>query len=179
MRLLLVPSGEIKPLNVLNGTRTLERTEEALRLWHTGEYDLMLLSGGIYEPDYVQTKSAADLMYEWLQKQPNHPRPHQVFCETKSRDTYENARFSVELLRREHVLGHVTDITLVTQKLHAIRFRITLTRGYHLSPVLIHATRGKLPRRVWLLELCYIVLHWLDPLGNNWLAQLNRRDRTP
>jgi hypothetical protein len=178
MRLLFVPSGDVTTHNKIEHTHTLERCQEALRVWQSGHYDYMLLSGGIFRPRRVQSVSAAKLMANWVLSQSLQPRPHQLLLEEQSRDTYENAYLSIELLRKQKLLHHITGITIVSELHHARRLRTTLVQGYNLTNIDIHPTHSKLSWHALMLEWLYELLHAIDPIGNNILAQMNRRSRT-
>ncbi len=76
---------------------TLYRCQKALELWHTGRYDYVLVTGGIFHPPNVQSVAAATLMGMWLLE---HGVPEsQILCEIESLDTYENISKGIEALK--------------------------------------------------------------------------------
>lgn len=176
IRVLFVPAEGIaeRDLFTLN---TMARLEEALFLWRTGEFDLMVLSGGEFLPRNIQTRPAAVLMGKWIVSQWMGPKKDQVIMETESLDTYENVIFAVrKILRREIALSRV-ELTVCTEYFHAQRIATTFRCCYSLN-VAIHAVKQPdMGFVAYLKEFFLNLLHWWDPEGVSFIPRKNREAR--
>ncbi len=172
MKVLLVPSCGISPVNQLTPTDTLLRCQRALKLWQSGKYDKILVSGGIFLPPQTQTKAAGVLMAEWLV---SHGVPRRaLIIEGRSVDTFGNIKFSLDRLKEINV--GKAEITVVTQWQHAVRFWISFFFGYGLW-VKLHFMRYPISLRTWLKEWFLIIYHLYDPIGIKKIARKNREQR--
>ena len=178
MNILLVPSGIIRPINSLEQTPTLQRLQAALAVWQTGKYDYLILSGSKVWPDQVSTKPDAEIMYDWLISQPNHPPLKKIYIENKARDTYENCSLTLDILKSLPNFTNDCTLTLVTNPLHAKRFLVSLQQGYQFYKVAFVDTQEHLSFSGILREYCLIFIHSFDPTGKGFLPTLNRKRRT-
>lgn len=188
MKLLFVPSCDIKPINRLEGTYTLKRLEKAIQLWRTGQYDGMILSGGTVSPESIQTKPHADIMKEWVLQQEAGPSDEQIIVENCSLDTYENARFSQQAVTNwlavrnassyQKIATSSIKLTVVTEKNHGRRFLITFRRGLGWGNVTVVPADYTLSFAGLLLEWALRLMHLIDPVGKGPLARLNQKMRT-
>lgn len=171
MRVLLIPSCQVGPgLNELHPKDALLRLERGLKLWRMGNFDRILVMGGLFNPPQVQTVAAAELMAAWLVGKGVSRKC--ILCETVSRDTYENIRMGLTVLR---LAGFArADLTVVTQWQHALRIWITFLLGYgrlvHLVPMWY-----PIPWGTWAFECVFIFHHLLFPRGD--LSPLSRWHR--
>lgn len=175
MRYLLIPSCGIEKQNQLCKTDTLLRLQEGLRLWRTGSFDYLLVSGGIFNPPEIQTVSASELMRDWLIEQ-GVPKGR-IICESRSLDTYENISMSLDILRE--IGDQTVKITVVTQWQHAIRFRITFLLGYRMWIRTVSMHYPMAPQAI-AKEFLFILHHLLFPKGewSPWSKRI-RTLRTP
>lgn len=155
MRVLLIPACSVI-------AHLLERLEKGLWLWRTGEYDVMVLTGGKgkYPNEIAHTYN--NRMRDWTMSQQGHPTEAQLIIENQSCDTYSNIALSLERIRER---GSITSITVVTQWQHGVRFRLTFKKAYGIHEVKVHNTEYKLPLFSWLLEWFYIFAYFIDPKG--------------
>ena len=169
---LIIPAELIYPHNRIAGP-TLARLKKGVRLWRTGRFNGIVVTGGRYLPSDVQTLSAADLMACWLRDHiPEHSR---IFVEPNSLDTFENVRFTEQLLQEQ--LGEIAPRywTVVSHPSHLRRFAVTckaLGITMHCAPV-----RYSLSLKAHLGEFAAYLMHRLDPLGKGRLARRNREPR--
>jgi len=56
----------MEPVNKLDEAATPKRLLAGLNCWKTGQYDLIVTTGGVYMPPNIQTIPAARLMADWL-----------------------------------------------------------------------------------------------------------------
>lgn len=171
MRYLFIPSCDVKPIDELSGTFTELRLRKGLELWRTGNYDCILVSGGVFYPQDVQNKAAGWLMWFWLIG--NVVASKAILIENKSVDTYENIRFGLQLIPDIHL----ADITIVTHWQHALRMKITFWRAYGLKVKVI-------PLWYWIgclgfiKELGGLFVHLFDKEGVSPLSKRIRQRRT-
>lgn len=171
-RILMVPSWQLVPRDRLSPHDTQLVCQEALQLWKTGLYDLLLLTGGLFLPPYIQTKPSAELMKDWFVSQG--VEPSRIVTETRSLDTFENISYSLAELQ---LLGiNHPDITVCTQWQHAVRIRHTFERAHGVE-VQIYTLNFDLPPREQAWQWLYIAYHWYDTRGDKWLARTIRRRR--
>lgn len=172
VRILMVPSWLLLSHNQLSPANTLPVCQEALKLWQTGAYDLLLLSGGLFLPAHIQSRPSSELMQDWFVEQGVDPR--QIVLETRSLDTYDNIRYSLEELASVRI-GEFA-ITVCTHRIHGRRIKHTFRRAHGVD-ITVHPV--PLPLRM--MERCqqwmYVLYHWLDPFGNGWLARRTRAKR--
>lgn len=191
IRVLLVPSEGIvrlkgKPDYLSDNTRA--RCERALKAWNTGEYDIMVITGGKFSPPSEQTRPAADLMFDWFTRRGRGVRNDQVILETKSLDTYQNIQNSLYEIRRfvNSKLLHVRkgdedehfEIHVCTEFLHGLRFWVTFARAYGIWVKVIPVRQPRMTVMQVVLEMLVLIpLHVIDPFGNNWVSKRERRKR--
>lgn len=151
-----------------------------MELWRTGQFDLMVLSGGIVAPRYIQTRPHAHTMKEWVINQPGAPDNEQILIDEMSRDSYENTYFSYDRIKTAGYNPIIQDITLtiVSEIHHARRLRITFQKGIGWQSINIAPVNYKLSFGMCLLEYALYIMHAVDPEGIGPLAKLNRWLRT-
>lgn len=171
-RVLFVPSCGVTEHNVLTPTDTLLRCEEGLKLWRSGDYDYILVTGGLFNPKHVQSIPAGMLMRGWFIARG--VDPNKVIEETRSLDTFENIKFGLEELRKRGIPDR--DITVVTQWQHAWRFAITFRRAYGIKVKRVPLEYA-MSWKSWLIEFVLIAYHAYDRYGTKHVAQKNRDDR--
>lgn len=138
---------------------TRARVERGVALFHAGAAPRVMFSGGQSTPQWIEADVMAD-----------HARAlgvpaHAIVKESLSRDTIENARFSVVQLRRE--LGRMPKILLVTSAYHAERAaRLFRCAGAEVSTVPVALSlpfRSRVARRLreasvrmayWFIDEC-------------------------
>lgn len=171
MRVLLVPSGGIAPVDSLEGTSTLHRCEGALVLLQTSQFDVLVLSGGQCHGPSIETQSAADTMEGWFES-------HLVVApimliERWARDTYENISRTVELLR---TVPGKHDITVVTHWQHSIRFQITFWLAHRIW-VRTKPLHYTIAWKEWVWGWVYVLYHLYDWKGTKHFARAGREGR--
>lgn len=172
-----MPSAEINPDGGLEGTRTLKRLLEAVRLWQGGQYDLIVLSGGAVS---VSGISDAQIMYDWLVKRIGFRGSYKpIGYDGRARDTFENVSNTLWIIKdAQWRCFPIEDITVVTDWPQGVRFWLSF-RGYGFKNVEVKTPPYKLSIGQWLLELFVLIpMHFLDPRGKNWLARWNCRYRS-
>ncbi|HRY36281.1 MAG TPA: YdcF family protein [Candidatus Magasanikbacteria bacterium] len=194
-RVIFVPAEQIEKENRLS-VRTTMRLERALALFKTGEYDLIILSGGIFNPLEVQTVSAARLMKTWLlQKE---VKRECIITENHSLDTYENIKFSFGHLwscfkekyspfsgvvgcgadRASIIEGSFRgEITLISDYWHLERFKVIVahsTSVFATMPWIYEDSGYKLDFIGRIKEKIFLLITKNDPEGTGWLARFNR-----
>lgn len=178
MDVLLVPSADVKPIDSLVGTVTLQRLEKAMELWRTGQYDLIVLSGGFVQPASVQTRPHAEIMRQWVLQQPDAPADQQIIVEDKAHDTYQNAWFSHDKIEEniERRWSDADTLTITTEERHGRRFTVTFPRAISWNDIVIVSV-GTLSLLGRIREFALYLMHVVDPAGNGLLARLNRNRR--
>lgn len=171
-QILMVPSWQIVPRDRLSPRDTQIVCRAALQLWNTGQYDLLLLTGGVFLPPRIQIRPSAELMKDWFMSQGM--ESSRIVTETRSLDTFENIAFALAELRRLGVVH--PDITVCTQWLHAARIRHTFQRAHGIS-IRVHAIRFDMPWHDLAWQWFCAAYHWYDPAGTGWLARTIRRRR--
>lgn len=174
VRILVIPSCEVAPIDVLRGTETWRRLEHGLGYWNTGDFDLIAVTGGLYLPANVQQTPSGILMARCLERA---GVPQQkLLVETGSRDTFENVSGLLQLCKQDpRTKDQVLVFTVVTHWQHAWRLWLTFRAWGH--RVALHGLRYPIGPRFW-MEWLFLLVHILDPRGTGWLASKNRRDRT-
>jgi hypothetical protein len=171
MKCLFIPSCEIKPINDLSGTITEKQLIQGLKIYSQGNYDKIIVSGGIYLPPKTQTIASGTLMKTWLIK--HGVSEEVIISEIMSRDTYENISFSLNILGSSEKIK----ITVVAHWQHALRFFITFLLAHkrlvRLKPMWFF---GGL--KTFVLEWAFLLIHLFDIKGQGKLATLNRKKRT-
>jgi len=171
MKVLLVPCGGISAKNQISSKDTLPRCLKALELWQTGQYDRIVVTGGIFLPQHIQTVPAGEIMRQWFEKQGiEHDK---ILVENKSLDTYENVRYVLDKLKEREIEN--PEITLVTQWQHSWRFWLTF-RSYGIK-IKRHKVKFKISWLTWLLEFAFIFIHLIDPKGIWFFGRINRKKR--
>lgn len=171
MRYLFVPSCEVAAQDKLVGTTTERRLIRALELWYSGNYDAIIVAGGMYLSPAVQTIPSGILMRIWLIT--NGVPSDRIVCEYRSRDTFENIAGALQLIHSDTNQR----ITVVTHWQHCLRFWITLSRGYRRKIQLV-------PMWYWiglmgfLAEWAGLLVHVLNPKGDGLIASWHRKRRT-
>lgn len=171
MKILLIPAGEIDELDRLSPKNTLIRCMTGLRLWKSGEYDRIIVSGGLFMPHSIQTSSAAHLMKEWLIK--HGVNRNLIIVEGLSVDTFTNTQNSVAIIKLLKMDKCV--IVVVTQWQHAIRFWITF-RAYGIK-IKLKALFYHVSFKIFIQECGYIIYHLMHPKGNGKWAKRLREER--
>jgi hypothetical protein len=97
-----------------------------------------------------------------------------IYEEDKALDTFENVKFSLDLLKRLGITSF--QITVATQWQHAIRFFVAFLFGNHIS-VKLKFIRYKIPFAWWCREWLFILYHLYDWKGTKRLARVNRDNR--
>lgn len=178
MNILLIPSNDIKPIDRLDGTRTLARCKQGLRLWQSGIYDFVILSGGQVYPSKLQSRPMADIMYDWLIAQPDAPPKSKILRASTSRDTYEDISNSLHLVYAALPGQKIGSVSVCTDWLHGIRFRTSFARGFGIKNVTIENVKYRLPLTYFILGLLFTLFPLFDPKGKSLLVKLVRRQRT-
>lgn len=171
MRILVIPAELIYPTDRLAGA-TLARLEDGLRYWYLERYDFVAVTGGLYLPTDVQTKSAAELMAEWLV---DHGVPRErIIIEACSLDTFQNVEFTLKSARAIQP-DACQEWTVVSHLTHLRRFALTC-RAWGIT---MHraAVRYPLPIMARLGEIVAYLMHRWDPKGTGALARHNRTPR--
>ncbi len=171
-RILMVPSWQLVPRDRLSPRDTQIVCQAALELWQTGLFDLLLLTGGLFLPSYIQSKPSSELMKNWFVAQG--VESTRIVTETRSLDTFENIAYSLTELRRLGI-SH-PDITVCTQWQHAVRIRHTFKRAHGIE-IQIYTLNFDLPPLEHARQWLYIAYHCYDTRGDKWLARTVRRRR--
>ena len=170
-RVLLVPSSAIDSKNRLARDTRL-RCWGALLAWLTGDYDFIVVTGGICLTPDVQTIPAAVLMAHWLIE---HGLPKdRILIEPTAVDTYENVGQTIWLCR-QHGLTRI-QFTIVSEPLHAARCGLNLLfRGRILPRIRPLRYPTPLQEKVMgVITFLYALIDWWGVLPP---ALLNRRLR--
>ena len=163
-------SCEVKPCNILHNTTTEKRLIKGLQLWENGNYDAIIITGGICFPSKMQTIPSGLLMSYWLSFRG--VSEDKIFSENSSRDTYENISKSLNLIKDKS-----PDITVVTHWQHSLRFLTTFCFAHKIRIKII-------PMWYWIdfktlvLEWVMLLVHLVDIKGRSKIVQLNRENRT-
>jgi hypothetical protein len=171
-KVLMVPTGSIKPIDSLVKTDTHLNCEKALVLWKGGEYDLILVTGGYLLPRKYQTKPAGIILANWFAKR-GVPMS-MIIVEERSLDVYEGVRFGLKRLAEEEVKN--PEITLVTHWLQAVRFLVSFRLGYGLV-IKLASLNYHIPLKKVLWEIALIPYQLLDRRGTGFLAKRRRQKK--
>ncbi len=171
MRYLLIPSCEVAPVDQLDGTETERRLNAGLAMWKRGQFEMIIVSGGVYMPPEIQTRPSGTLMKEWLVR--CGVKEHLIIAETRSRDTYENISGVMDALWGKRT----GTITVISQWQHALRFWITFHRAHGVAVEII-PLRYHVGLKRFLMEWLLILIHVFDKTGTSWLVRKNKQDRT-
>ena len=146
-QILFVPAGWIDPVDKMSDD-TLQRCSVALGEWGTGQYQYMVLSGGIFRPPAVQTRPAAEIMRDWfMQKGVDSAK---ILCEGYSRDTFENVSHGLPIIEEKF---DDFQLTLITHSQHALRCVITF-RAYGIR-VHVRSVSGTSSFKLFLKECLF------------------------
>ena len=168
---LMVPSLQIVAIDVLSPKDTLIVCEEALKLWQTGDYEILLTSAGLFLPPEKQTRPAATLMAEWFIERG--VPAERIIAEAHSLDTYENLSLSLATLEER---GIDADITVCTHWTQAERIRHTF-KVAHARIVHVHGISFPFSAAEWIYQWACIAYHYMDRDGSGWLARRIRFKR--
>ncbi|MEK7103423.1 MAG: YdcF family protein [Patescibacteria group bacterium] len=177
MRYFIIPSCDIKPKNSLQRTHTEKRLFKGLFRWlkdrnnDGGDFDFIIVTGGIYLPSEIQTIPAGVLMRDWLLSKGIEGK--YIKCEPESRDTFENINNSIALVASDST----PMFTVITHWQHGLRFWVTF-RLAHKVKVRIIPIWYWIGWKQFLWEWVYLCIHLIDPKGKGRLAQKNRNKRT-
>jgi uncharacterized SAM-binding protein YcdF (DUF218 family) len=171
MKILMIPAGGIDKTNFPGKKDTIPRLRAGLALWQTGQFDKVLVCGGIFLPPAIQTKPAATIMKDWLRKR--RVPETAIIVEAKSLDTFENASFGLHALRAAGIKN--PEITVCTHWQHAIRLKMALkTLG---AKVKTHGLKYPVSAATWFGEWFMIAYHFFDKKGTGSIARNNRAKR--
>lgn len=171
MKYLFIPSNEVAEKNSLKNTKTLKRLKKGLIIWKKGKFDKIIVAGGIYLPEKIQSRPSGELMKEWLIKQ-NIPA-EKIICENKSRDTYENISGVLEIIKDDPK----PEITVITHWQHALRFKITFRRAHKMKIKIIMMWYW-VDLKTFIFEWPFLLIHIIDKTGNSSIVKKNRSNRT-
>jgi uncharacterized SAM-binding protein YcdF (DUF218 family) len=130
---IVVLSGGMRPPNEVRlraelSEDTLVRCVEGIRLYHQAEPCPIVVTGGKVDPN-TPGPALAEMMREFLLAQG--VAPEDLLVEDRARTTFENARFTAELLRERDIHR----IVLVTDAMHMLRAqRCFLAQGIEVEP---------------------------------------------
>ena len=174
-KILFIPgeSLDYEKLDTLS-TRTIERLEKGVLLWGNGQYEKIIVLGGIIFPPTIQTLPLAILMYKWLRTY-GVPSQH-ILIEHRSLDTYKNVGFGHEILQTLGYGPPTTELTIVSQWQHA--WRITLTARSYGYCTAIQKVHYAFTTEETLKEYLFMLCHIIDRQGTGILAQHNRSLRS-
>jgi hypothetical protein len=168
---LFIPSCEVNAVDQLRGTETETRLVRGLEEWRASPYDKIVVMGGIYLPPTVQRTASAFLMRDWLIERG--VPIHDIIPEDSSRDTFENIDFALAIIEADID----TDITVVSEWQHVLRFWVTMTKDYLIVPRLIGVWKDKGVLEI-LKEVGFLTVHILSFRGYDPLSWWGRRGRT-
>ncbi len=178
IEVLFIPSCGIEPTDKLSPQDTLIRLFHGLCLWESGDYKMILVTGGFSYSPFVQTKPASHIMRDWLIGRG--VNPDCILVEDQSVDTFESIKFGLQTLRQRmtiELLGEQVklpvDITVVTHRQHARRYWVSFKLGYGINVRLANLDY-QVPSMVALEEWLCLAYHLLDPKGKGPLARNNR-----
>lgn len=175
MKVLFVPSSGVSALNRLRKD-TLRRCKRGLRLWQSGRYDYLLLSGGIFNPPNIQTVPASLLMRNWFLA--HSVDGSKIITEEESLDTFENVKFGIKELEEKGL--SVAKIAVVSQWQHVI-FRIfpIFLLGYgrliRPHPMWYFASIKDFFREAIAILIFILYCLMLDPKGEKFLSHKRRQ----
>ncbi len=172
---LLIPAGHLGKTRDSLGADTLIRLKRGLRAWRKTPDATILVTGGLFRSPRIQIRPAADMMADWLIR--NGVPDKAILRETASLDTFENIRNSLELLKRHGIATDGSNLAVVTEFQHALRFWLTFRLGYGLHVRCIPIWYiGSIPG--CLLEIIALAHHLTDRRGTGWLARVVRAHRS-
>jgi uncharacterized SAM-binding protein YcdF (DUF218 family) len=169
LKILFIPAEEILEKDVLSA-HTLSRCEKGLKKLQENQYDLLILSGGIFLPPHIQTKPASVLMKEWFVECGFDK--NKILVETESVDTFQNIFFTYE-----NILKNLKNykITVLSEKNHCRRIKLTFKKIYNLQVKTIFADY-QLSTKESLMEQIYFLIHMLDKY-DKWIGKINQKKR--
>lgn len=165
---LLIPASNINPIDNIVNTITEQRLLKGLMLFKGGEYDKIIITGGIYYPKSIQTIPAGDLMAAYLDDYGINP--DSIICENEALDGYDKIFYPMELINEDIN----PKITVVTDWLNAIKFRITFYRVYNMK-IDVAPVDYPIGLKNFILECCRILYRLIDKKGVYYLAVKNRQ----
>lgn len=170
-RYLFIPSCEVQPINSLTHTTTLRRLQHGLQMWRRGDYDKIVVMGGIYLPPEVQTRPSGELMKEWLVQQGVDAAS--IIDENGSRDTYENIALALHGISDDRR----PNITVVSHWQHTLRFLVTFWLAHRIR-VGIEPMFYWVDAKTFVLEWVILLIHLFDRYGKGKIVSKNRAART-
>ncbi len=168
MNVLMIPAGGIDPVDQPGKADTLPRLEAGLEAWASGRFHYILVCGGIFLPQNIQTRAAADIMADWLVE--HGIRRVAIITEDRSVDTFENVNFGIAALQRVGI--EKPTISVCSHALHAVRTCISLD-AHEIATDTNRCANYSISWKILLMEIGFVLYHWLDPLGKGWLARRN------
>lgn len=145
---------------------SVDRLLQTIALYKKGKIRKILLSGGsgrIFEQDMRESDFVVDVLL-----QSGIPREH-ILVENRSRNTYENAIYSVETLKRNNISGSVL---LITSATHMRRSVACFSKaGMHVTPYPVDSkgnTQQFTPDKIILPEPYGFVI-W-DQIVHEWVG---------
>ncbi|MFA6427921.1 MAG: YdcF family protein [Candidatus Buchananbacteria bacterium] len=169
MNILFIPVCEASPPENLAGTENLRRLKTGLRLYQSGGYEFILLSGG---GGTIVEWPSTRLMQRYLVR--NGVPSDKIIVEQCSVTTFENVEFSLQILREEFP-GKEIWLTVVSQWQHTLRFWLTL-RAYEVK-FIICPQPSQVSGWQTLGEWAYLVYTWYDPTGRKYFAKWGAKRR--
>lgn len=166
--IIFIPSGGI--VDNLLGYDTKARCDKGLELWRTGEYDFILVTGGICIKG--EKEPAGKMMSDYLIS--NGISPDNILIEEEALDSYENVLYSIPIIV-DRLSYEEFSVTVTTQWQHLIRFWIifrALRKKVNMCPV-----HYRISLKSWICEWAIIGYTLYDPKGRGRIAIANRTSR--
>jgi len=143
-----------------------------LKLWKTGKYDYIVVSGAKTYSEEIQTKPAGTLMAEWLEK--NDVPSEKILIDNNATDSFLNVDYTMDLIKKEDLDEY--QITVIATYLHDWRLGLTFRKKYG-----VKIKSLKVKHKITLQELfgeIFVLFYALyDPLGKGRFARRNREAR--
>ena len=168
MKIIFIPAAGVR-IDKL-GRESLKRCVVGLKLWNTGRYEKILVTGGVFQAPLTQRYPAATIMKTWLTK--HGVDPHRIIEETKSVDTFENVELGFGLLPK----GNKLEITAVSNWQHCLRIWVISRHGYETN-IKIYPIWSWRPWKEFLKEWTKLFYSLLDPKGKSWFIENRRKKR--
>lgn len=162
------------PVNRLDERTSARVVDRVIRLMQSGQYNFVLFSGGVFLPPDIQTRPWGEIARDAAIAAGVDPCC--TLVETESVDTYDNIRYSLDVIRQNGI--HNFALTVCTHPIHGRRIRYTanVLHGVdvRIEPVGLRLTFGEL---MW-QELC-VAYHYWDTHGTGWYRRhiLEKRSR--
>ncbi len=171
---LLVPAEAIWAVDRMS-ERMISRLEKALQLYRHGDYDYIMVTGGIFNPLCTQTVSAASLMKKYLLEKG--VKEDVILIEDRSLDTYENVQFSVEIINREMKKFPLypsceEKVVVVSDAAHLKRLKLVIEG--RVSLLFLEDSGYKMSLMDKLAEAIFFAITFFDRDGDGFFAKINR-----